>query len=385
MRHPDVVIVGGGIIGCACAYYLSKEGVRVLLIERGGIGCGASKAGMTHVVTWEEPEVHLQLAKASRRLYQELSQVLPLDIQYRETGSIAIVERPEGMAAFEETVRRLQEWGVKSRLLNATELTSLEPNIAPDVGGGAYFEEDAQVSPLHATHAMAWAAKERGAVIETFSEVVGIERSPDGHQVTAVQTAKGRIPCSSIVIAAGAWSGQIAKLVGLDVPILPRKGTLVVTAPVPEGLFRCKILLAAGYMDSVREGASSSVAVAANIQQVKNGNLLLGSSRQFVGFDARVDAYVVSMMIKRNLRFFPVLAKVTAIRTWAGFRPYTPDLLPIISAVDSIEGLYIAAGHEGIGITEAPITGKLISQIVTGQAPDMPLGVLSLSRFNEIS
>lgn len=385
MTHPDVVIIGGGIVGCACAYYLAQAGVRIHLVEKGALGSGASKAGMTHVVTWEEPEVHLQLAKASRRLYQELSQVLPLDIQYRETGSIAIVERPEGMASFGETVRRLQEWGVKCRLLSAAELTSIEPNIAADVGGGAYFEEDAQVSPLYATQAMAWAAKERGAVIETFSEVVGIECTPDGHQVTAVRTAKGLIPTGNVVIAAGAWSGQIARLVNLDVPISPRKGILVVTAPLPETLFRCKILLAAGYMDSVREGASSGVAVAANIQQVKNGNLLLGSSRQFVGFDARVDAQVVSMMIKRNLRFFPVLAKVTAIRTWAGFRPYTPDLLPIISAVDSIQGLYIAAGHEGIGITEAPITGKLISQLVTGQAPDLPLGVLSLSRFNGTS
>lgn len=383
MTYPEVVIIGGGIIGCACAYYLAQEGVSVHLVEKGAIGDGASKAGMTHIVTWEEPEIHLHLARESNRLYQELSQVLPMDIEYRQSGSIAIVEHPEGMASFGETVRRLQDWGVKCQLLRAAELVSMEPNLAPDVGGGAYFEEDAQVNPLYATQAMACAAKERGAVIETFSEVIGIECTSDHRRVTAVQTVRGRIPCEKIVIAAGAWSGQIAKMVNLEVPISPRKGTLVVTAPVPEDLFRCKILLAAGYMDSVREGASSGVAVAANVQQVKNGNLLLGSSRQFVGFDASVDPRVVSMMMKRNLRFFPALAKVTAIRTWAGFRPYTPDLLPIISAVDTIPGLYIAAGHEGIGITEAPITGKLISQIITGQTPDLPLGLLSLSRFKE--
>lgn len=385
MTYPDVIIIGGGIVGCACAYYLTQAGVRVHLLERGALGSGASKAGMTHIVTWEEPEIHLLLSRESKRLYQELSQVLPVDIQYRETGSIAIVEQPERMTAFGETVRRLQAGGVKCQILSPDELIAMEPRIAADVGGGAYFEDDAQVNPLYTTQALARAAQERGAVIETFCEAIGIECSPNQQRVTAVQTPQGRIPAGNVVIATGAWSGQLAKSINLEVPILPRKGTLVVTAPLPEDYFSCKIVLAAGYMDSVREGASSGVAVAANVQQVKNGNLILGSSRQFVGFDASVDPAVVSSMMKRNLRFFPDLANMTAIRTWAGFRPYTPDLLPIISAVDGIEGLYIAAGHEGIGITEAPITGKLISQLITRETTDIPMGDLSFSRFNKLN
>ena len=383
MTYPDVVIIGGGIVGCACAYYLTQAGVHVHLLEKGALGSGASKAGMTHIVTWEEPETHLYLSRESKRLYQELSQVLPIDIQYRETGSIAIVEQPQSMASFGETVRRLQKWGVRCQILSTDELIAMEPRIAADVGGGAYFEDDAQVNPLYTTQALARAARERGSVIETFREAIGIECSADQKRVTAVQTVQGRIPTGNVVIAAGAWSGQVANTVQLEVPILPRKGTLVVTAPLPGDYFSCKILLAAGYMDSVRDGSSSGVAVAANVQQVKNGNLILGSSRQFVGFDATVDPTVVSKMMKRNLRFFPDLANVTAIRTWAGFRPYTPDLLPIISAVDTIEGLYIAAGHEGIGITEAPITGKLISQLITKETTDIPLGNLSFSRFNK--
>lgn len=385
MTYPDVVIIGGGIVGCACAYYLTQEGVRVHLVERGALGSGASKAGMTHIVTWEEPETHLQLAKQSKLLYQELSQALPMDIQYRETGSIAIVEHPQSMASFNETVRRLQEWGVRCRILSAEEIVTMEPLIAPDIGGGAYFEEDAQVNPLYVTRAFARAAQDEGATIETFTEVIGIECSRNPYRVTAVRTNKGVVPTNGVVIAAGAWSAQVARMVNLDVPISPRKGTLVVTTPLPEDSFACKIILAAGYMDSVREGVSSSVAVAANIQQVRNGNLILGSSRQFIGFDASVDPAVISKMMRRNLRFFPALSKVTALRTWAGFRPYTPDLLPIISAVDTIEGLYIAAGHEGIGITEAPITGKLISQLITRQTPNLPIGELSLSRFNGVS
>jgi sarcosine oxidase subunit beta len=122
--------------------------------------------------------------------------------------------------------------------------------------------------------------------------------------------------------------------------------------------------------------------VAANIQQMPNGNLLLGSSRQFVGFDPSVDPGVVASMLQRNLRFFPSLDRITAIRTWSGFRPYTPDLLPIISRSD-IEGVYIACGHEGIGITEGPVTGKCISQLITGQTPVVNLEQLSITRFQK--
>jgi glycine/D-amino acid oxidase-like deaminating enzyme len=378
---PDIVVIGGGIVGCACAYYLARAGVRVHLVEKGPLGVGASRAGMTHIVTWEEPEIHLQLARASKKLYAELSQELPLDIQYRETGSIAIVETPDKLGASGEMVRRLQAWGLKCRLLSAEEMIQVEPVIAPDLAGGAYFEEDAQVNPLYAVQALARAAQDYGATVERYAEVTGLELSTEQNQVVAVQTARSRIPTGGAVIAAGAWSGQVAKMLGLELPISPRKGTLVITPPMPKDFLRCQILLAAGYMDSVHSGAGSGIAVAANIQQVKNGNLLLGSSRQFVGFEPAVDPQVVSLMTMRNLRFFPAIANLPAIRIWTGFRPYTPDLLPVISPVEAIRGLYIAAGHEGIGITEAPITGKLISQLVSGQAPDVPLEELSFARF----
>lgn len=383
MTYPDVVIIGGGIVGCACAYYLSKAGVKVHLVERGPLGSGASKAGMTHVVTWEEPEIHLKLAKRSSQLYQELSQQLTPDIQYRTTGSIAIVEKHEGLASMQAMVGRLQAGGLKCRMLSHEDLLEMEPHLAPDLAGGAYFEEDGQVNPLYTTQALAAAARACGATIENFAEVTGIEKKEDG-SISAVVTAKGRVPTGQVVIAAGAWSGQVGRLAGVEIPISPRKGTLVVTTPLPPGaLLNCKIILSAGYMDSVKQGGAAGIAVAANLQQVENGNLLLGSSRQFVGFDINVDPTVVSLMLSRCVRFFPELGKITAIRTWAGLRPYTPDLLPIISPVDPAPGLYVAAGHEGIGITEAPVTGRLIGQLLTGQTPDIPLDELRWSRFEK--
>ncbi|MCL4559520.1 MAG: FAD-binding oxidoreductase [Chloroflexi bacterium] len=379
----DVVIIGGGIVGCACAHYLIQAGMSVHLVERGPLGSGASKSGMMHVVTWEEPEIHLELGRASRRLYEELSQELPADIEFRPTGSTAVVEKPEGMASLEAMVGRLQGWGLKCRLLSSQDLAEMEPNLASDLACGAHFEEDAMVNPLVVTLALAQAARERGAVIETGSEVIGFERVSGKGTIAAVLTSRGRIPTGCAVIAAGAWSAAVGKLAGIDIPITPRKGTLVVTTPVPEDLIHCKIVLAAGYMDTVKDGAASGVAVAANIEQSRNGNLLLGSSRQFVGFDTAVDTQVVAKILRRCLRFLPALAQVTAIRTWVGFRPYTPDLLPIISPVEAVEGLFIAAGHEGLGITEGPVTGKLVSQMLTGQKPEIDLTQLSFSRFTQ--
>ncbi len=381
--NPDVVIIGGGIVGCSCAYYLSQLGMKVHLVDKGAIGTGASKAGMMHIVTWEEPEIHLKLAKRSRELYKQLSQELMIDINYRETGSIAIVETPESMVTFGAMVDRLNALGVKGHMVSGEELVRMEPNIAPDVAGGAYFDDDGQVNPLYACLALAQAARQCGAVIDPFNEVTGFELNAEKNAIGAVLTAHGRISTKAVVIAAGAWSGEIGRLAGLMIPVKPRKGTLVVTVPVPEDLINCKVILAAGYMDSVKSGASSGVAVAANVQQAKNGNLLLGSSRQFVGFDGSVDPMVVASMLQRCLRFFPALAEISAIRTWAGFRPYTPDLLPIISPVEQVQGMYIAAGHEGIGITEGPVTGKLISQLITGQPTDVPLDELAFSRFQQ--
>lgn len=376
---PDVVIVGGGIVGSACAYFLARAGARVTLLERGALGSGASKAGMSHVVTWEEPEAHLRLAKASQVLYQQLANELPEDIEYRRTGSLAIVESANGIAAFRAMLDRLQAWGIDCTFLDPADLRKAEPNLAPDLAGAAYFPGDGMVNPLITTRALAHGAALCGAEIKTFAEVMGIERGAGG-EITAVRTQAERISTGAVVIAAGAWSAALGQMAGLSVPIQPRKGVLVVTAPAPDDLLNCKIVLSAGYMDSIHSGGSG-VAVAANIQQVRNGNLLLGSSRQFAGFDLRVDPAVVGQMLGRCTRFFPRLRSLQAIRMWAGLRPYTPDLLPIIGKSERVPGLFVAAGHEGIGITEAPITGKLISQIYFGEQTEFPAAVFSPDRF----
>ena len=376
---PDAVVIGGGIVGCACAYYLAGAGLQVHLVEKGALASGTSKAGQSHIVLWELPEINLRLGKASRRLYEALRDELPLDIEYRRTGSLALIDEPSAWPAFEKTVLSLRAGGLNCQLLTADDLRALEPHLAPDLVGGAAFPEDAQVNPILTTLALARAAQDRGVTVQPFTEVIGIRRSADG-RVDGVITSRGRIATRAVVNAAGVWSGSIGRMVGVDIPVVPRRGHIVITEPVPENLINCKIILAAGYMQTLE--SASGVAIAANIQQTQSANLMLGSSREFVGFDWSVDAGVIRSMVERNIRFLPGLKGIHAIRTYAGLRPYSPDLVAIIGPVDAVPGFYVASGHEGAGITMGPITGKLISQAITGRATDLPLELLSLSRFS---
>jgi D-hydroxyproline dehydrogenase subunit beta len=292
---------------------------------------------------------------------------------------MALVEQDKDLPGMAATISRLRGWGLECSLLTPADLREVEPSLAPDLPGGAYFPGDGMVNPLAATRALAQAACSLGAEISTQTEVVGIEKSADG-AVTGVFTSTEHIRTGNVVIAAGAWSAKVGQMVGINLPIQPRKGILVVTAPLPDDFLRCKVVLSAGYMDSIHAG-TEGVSVAANIQQVKNGNLLLGTSRQFAGFDFGVESEIAGHVLARCMRLLPRLKQVQVIRMWAGLRPFTPDLLPIIGPVRSASGLYVAAGHEGIGITEAPITGKLIQQMIAGEEMDVDVKLLSPERF----
>jgi sarcosine oxidase subunit beta len=378
---PDVIIAGGGIVGCACAYFLTEAGARVLVLERGPLGAGASKAGMSHVITWEEPAMHLALARASQRLYAALAETLPGDIEYRQTGSMAVAEQEDGLAPLQAMLNRLRQAGVEGAFVDGRGLRAIEPRLAPDLAGGAYFPGDSMVNPLAATRALAEGARQFGAEIRTLQGVDGIERGSNG-RITGVIAGGTSIPTGCLVIAAGAWSAEVGRMAGVDLPIRPRKGVLAVTAPAPEAFLTVKAILSAGYIDSIHGGdGAGGAAIAANIQQVRNGNLILGTTRAFSGFDVQVESRVARQMLARCARLLPDLRRLQVMRMWAGLRPWSPDLLPLVGPVTAAPGLFVAAGHEGIGITEAPITGLLIRQMIFEQDTELPVGALSPDRF----
>lgn len=375
----DAVVIGGGIIGTCSAYYLAEAGVDVCLVERGGLASGASggcQFGIGHV----NEGIGRELTMASSDLYRSLAGTLPVDIEYEDVGNVYIADSVEQVEALEETEASLQGTGMPCQLLDRRDLLSLEPSLGDGVLRGLFFPNDATVHPMLATLAFAQAAEDSGANIRTFTEVTGITRSPDG-SVAAAETTEGRISTGAVVIAAGAWSPFLGRMVDLELPVKPRRGHIVVTEPLPPCVN--SYWLDASYFQAVEDVDQSegALSVAMVIGQAASGNLLLGSSREFVGYDNSVNPSAISRMVERCLWFMPRLESVSAIRTYAGLRPYTPDLLPMIGPADGADGVFVATGHEGEGITMGPITGKLIAQLITGQEPEIPLESLSPSRF----
>jgi glycine/D-amino acid oxidase-like deaminating enzyme len=200
--------------------------------------------------------------------------------------------------------------------------------------------------------------------------------------VTGVRTSHGVLAAGQVVNAAGPWAGELAALAGLKLPVLPRRGFIVVTEPLPV-LIRHKVYTA-DYVANVASG-SAGLETSTVIEGTAGGTILIGASRERVGFDRDSSLRVVGMLAGQAMRLFPVLAEARAIRFYRGFRPYCPDHLPVIGADDRLPGLLHACGHEGAGVGLAPVTGQLIAQVAAGQAPSLPLAPLRPTRFEELA
>jgi glycine/D-amino acid oxidase-like deaminating enzyme len=367
--RADVVVIGGGIVGAACAYYLCTAGLEVHLVERRFPASGTSRACDGLILLWDRtPGAELALGQASAALWAELTEALDTDFEYARNGTILLAEGEEDLATGQATAEAMRTGGVRAEVLDRSGLRSLEPNLAHDLAGGVFFPDDAQVDARRATLALLSAAQQEGLTLHANTEVIAIRRGTSGDRhVSGVVTRAGEIVTSTIVCAAGVWSNDVARLAGIELPIRPRKGHILVTAQVP-GLIRHP-LLEGGYVSTV-QSAAEDLQVALVAEMTATGTLLLGSSRQFAGLDRSVSLAVLRAIATRAVRFLPSLANVGVIRSYAGLRPWSPDHLPLIGPLAAIPGFYLATGHEGAGIGLAPITGRLIADWIVGA--DLP-------------
>jgi len=363
--EADAVVIGGGIVGAACAYYLCAAGLSVHLVERSFPASGTSRACDGLILTWDKaPGAELALGQASAALWAGLAETLDFDFEYARAGTILLAENEPALAAGRARAEAMQAAGVRAQALDSAGLRSLEPNLAADLAGGAFFPDDAQVDARRATLALLAAAQQRGLTLHPQAEVSAIRRANGGEgRVSGVVTTAGEISTETVVCAAGVWSNEVARLAGLELPIRPRKGHILVTARLP-GLIHHP-MLEGGYVTTV-QSAAEDLQVALVAEMTAGGTLLLGSSRQFAGFDRSVSLAVLQAIAARAARFLPALARVGVMRSYAGLRPWSPDHLPLIGPVVAVPGLYLAAGHEGAGIGLAPVTGQLIAGWVAG-------------------
>ncbi|QNR68410.1 FAD-binding oxidoreductase [Paenibacillus peoriae] len=389
MKHDaaDLVIVGGGIIGTAIAYYAAKSGMKVVLAERGEIAGGTSSRCDGNILAIDkEPGFDSRMSLVSQELVAELARELEDEFEYRAPGSILVCENDQEMQAAEQWVTRQQQEGLPFRMLDQQDLREEWPHLAKDLPGGLECATDSTVNPVLMTYALAEAARRMGAKLLPRMPIQSILQDERGN-VRGVETTNGVIRAGAVVLAAGVWTRSIGHSLGLDLPIIPRKGHILVSARMPS--IGNRKVMEFGYLMSKFGGQRSvdelyeKYGVALVFEPTASQNILIGSSRQFVGMDTRVDQQVIRLIARRAIRFFPALANVPLMRAYTGLRPWTPDHLPIVSAVDEVPGLFIASGHEGDGISLAAVTGKLVTEMVRGESTCIPVELLRYDRFGE--
>ena len=377
-RSPDVVVVGAGVVGAACAYHLACAGVRVRLLEGAYVASGSSGACEGNVLAWDkELERELPLALRSADAWAALAERLPDDFEYDRKGSIVVAETEEELVAAAERARALAGLGVAGEVLDAEALRREEPHAAHDLPGGVLYPGDAQLEPRLATAALVRAAVAAGAELGTNTLVKRIVRGSDG-RASGVETGAGIVAAGAVVVAAGVWTPELLETAGLTVPVTPRKGQIVVLERSPVR-FRRK-LSEAGYVAAVKAD-DAALQIAMVVESTPSGTALLGSSRQHVGFDRDVELSVAGAIARRAARFFPVLHGARALRVYAGLRPLTPDHVPIIGPFAEAPNICVATGHEGAGIGLAPATGELVAAWHTGAPSPLPLAWFSPDRF----
>lgn len=375
----DVVVIGAGMAGAACALYASRAGLDVIVVDRGPVAGGTTGAGEGNLlVSDKEPGPELELALLSGRLWTGLAEELGDRIEFEPKGGVVVAAEPEGLAALERFATGQRAAGVTAENVDADQLRDLEPHLAPGLAGGVHYPQDAQVMP---TLAAAHLLRASGARLSTGRTVTEVLRGADG-AVRGVRTDRGDVHAPAVVNAAGTWGGEVAALAGVHLPVLPRRGFVLVTEPLPRRV-RHKVYAA----DYVADVASDSAALQTSpvVEGTAAGPVLIGASRERVGFDRSLSLPAVRALAAGAIRLFPFLSRVRAMRTYLGFRPYLPDHLPAIGPDPRAPGLFHACGHEGAGIGLATGTGQLIAQVLSGKASELDLTPFRPERFGEES
>lgn len=371
-RAVDVVVVGGGAMGCATAYFLAEAGVSVALIEQGRVAGIPSASGASAAIVEAlagSPAPLAQQAQLARRILTDLAPHLldltGIDIEYQRLGTIYLAYGQAEAAGLRQRLPVLfEELGELTEWLDEATLREVEPAVAERVVGGLHIPSTNGLYAPKYVRALAAGAAAHGATILQGVSVTGFVTA--GDRVTAVQTSEGTIACGQVVVTAGSWTGVVSRWLGRPLPIVPQRGQITALQPAP-GQPRVSHVLhgPGGYIIPKR-----------------NGTACVGATHEFVGFDARVTLYGMKFLADLSLRIAPGLQTATVKHTWMGFRPVlTVDELPPVGRLPGLDNAYVAAGHGAIGITVSAAVGKTLAQLVRGDAPEQDLAPFDPARL----
>ncbi|HEX4309971.1 MAG TPA: FAD-dependent oxidoreductase [Acidobacteriaceae bacterium] len=363
----DVVIVGAGIVGAACARECARRGLRTTVCDTNGIGGGATAAGMGHVVVMDDSPAQLALTHYSQKLWHEVSGELTAQVEFEACGTLWVAADEEEMGEVQRKRALYASAGVKSEVLDSQALAEAEPHLRRPLPGALLVGSDVVLYPPAAAGHLMRDAMRMGARLET------------GHRV--VSAGKGQVRLDNgtelhaglVVNACGADATML--LPGL--PVRKRRGHLVITDRYP-GFVRHQ-LVELGYLKSAHSVAADSVAF--NVQPRTTGQLLIGSSREFGAETAAINHTLLAAMVARAQLFLPEIGDLQAIRVWTGFRAATPDKLPLIGPWPEDDTLFLATGHEGLGITTSLATARLLVAGMLREKAEIPAEPYLPGRF----
>ena len=384
INHSDAVIIGGGIIGASIAYHLSRAGLSVVLLEKGGLTSGASGACSGKIwLGTKKPGLHLHLAQLSLQLTQEFIDCSPGQVECEKGGEMLLIESESELDDMQAFVENQKKVGIDIRLLDRKETQRIQPGVSDTIAGATYSPVGLSINPMSLVYALAGKAEQSGARILRNTLVRSIEVA--SKRIHSVTTDQERIRTDFVVNATGVNAPEIGQMVGLTIPITPLQGEKMVTEQIAPIVHIPST--EAGYItikrnpDRVKQLDRSGVTC--GISQSERGNVYIGASKQFVGPITTNSLDGIKTLALRAIRFFPSLAGVKIIRAYAGLRPHTPDGLPIVGEVDGLKGFIMAAGHGGDGIALSMITGQIIEHIIAGSVSKVPIEPLALKRFQD--
>jgi len=365
----DVIIVGAGIVGAACAMECARAGLRTLALDRGSLGGGATAAAMGHVVLMDDSEAQFSLTNYSRRLWKEWQPRLPPAVEYQGCGTIWIAADADEMKEVYRKEEYYRKHGARVEVMDAPALAKAEPNLRAGLAGGLLVPDDVVLYPPGAARVFMEQAVAAGA---EFRAGAGVEKLlTEG----GVQLAGGeRVSAGRSVSATGPWSPELTP----GLPVRKRKGHLILTERAP-GFVR-RQLVELGYLKSAHSLEQDSVAF--NVQPRLTGQVIIGSSRQFNADGNEIDQAILDRMLRRALEYMPHLGQLPAVRSWAGHRAATPDKLPIIGPSAVSDRIWLATGHEGLGITTSLGTARLLVDLLLGRTPEIPATPFTPGRFS---
>jgi len=381
----DAVVIGGGVIGTAIMYYLSKSGMKPMLVEEKNLNAGASGSCDEGIILQSKNSgIMLNMVTKSAELYKNLPKELEYDIGYRNVGGMILINDEKYVPVIKSFVEKQNDQGLNISMLDYNDTHNNQPGLAKNVIASAYNKDDCSVYPFKLTLGYIKASQKLGSKFLPHNKVIKI--STDQGKITKVITNEHEIFTPIVINSAGYSSNIIGKMLEIEIPVFPVKGHLIITEQIPfvinHQIMDAKFIVAKHQPQLLgQDSIASKLHIGLTLSQAPTGNLIIGGCRENASYDTNTTFNTVRDILKNAVDFFPFFNNISVIRTFAGLRPTTPDNLPILCST-KVSGFYVATGLGGDGVSLSPIVGKIMSElVVTGKCDIANMNQLSLDRF----